>query len=49
MDRLDEILARAAQREAELEEMHRQYEEMDQTEYAEFMEELDARNAADGG
>ncbi|MEY9997314.1 hypothetical protein ABIE67_009433 [Streptomyces sp. V4I8] len=45
MDRLDEILARAAQRDRELEEMHANYERMD---YAEFMDEMDARDAERG-
>ncbi|MEU6664256.1 hypothetical protein [Streptomyces sp. NPDC046821] len=42
MDKLDEILARAAERERDLKEMHATYEEMDQAEYEEFMDELDA-------
>lgn len=44
MDRLDEILARAAQREQELDQMHTEYEAMDQAEYEEFMTEMDARD-----
>lgn len=45
MDELDEILARAAQRDRKLEEMHARYEAMDQAEYAEFNAEMDARDA----
>ncbi|MER7063847.1 hypothetical protein ACFXGD_21485 [Streptomyces albidoflavus] len=46
MDRLDEILARAAEREKELEEMHADYEEIDAREYEEFNAEMDARDEA---
>ena len=42
MNPLDEILARAAQREKELEEMHAAYEQMDQAEYDQFNAEMDA-------
>ncbi|MEU2770512.1 hypothetical protein ACWGSE_24255 [Streptomyces diastaticus] len=52
MNPLDEILARAAQREKELEEMHAAYEQMDQAEYDQFnaeMDALDALRAADQG
>ncbi|MEU3361204.1 hypothetical protein [Streptomyces albidoflavus] len=52
MSRLDEIFARAAQHEKELEEMHATYEQMDQAEYDQFnaeMDALDARRAADQG
>ncbi|MGW2181293.1 hypothetical protein ACWCXX_24975 [Streptomyces sp. NPDC001732] len=45
MSRLDEILARAAEREQELEEMHAAYEEMDAREYEDFNREMDARDA----
>lgn len=48
MDNLDEILARAAQREKELEEMHAAYEAMDQAEYEAFNAEMDARDAERG-
>jgi hypothetical protein len=47
----DEFAARIAaydERQADLEEMHAAYEEMDQAEYAEFMDEMDARDAARG-
>ncbi|MGW3491926.1 hypothetical protein [Streptomyces sp. NPDC001054] len=43
MNPLDEILARAAQRQAELDQMHSDYEAMDAEEYAEFNAEMDVR------
>ncbi|WP_449352716.1 hypothetical protein [Streptomyces shaanxiensis] len=48
MDRFDEMLAAAEQERRELEEMNAKYEEMDQAEYADFMKEMDARDAARG-
>ncbi|MEU5599198.1 hypothetical protein [Streptomyces sp. NPDC020298] len=48
-DDFDAGMAGYKQEQAELEAMHRQYEEMDQAEYAEFMAELDARDAERGG
>ncbi|MCX5166382.1 hypothetical protein OOK39_46055 [Streptomyces sp. NBC_00264] len=45
MDRLAEILARAAQRERELELMHADYEAIDAEEYAQFNAEMDALDA----
>lgn len=46
MEPLDEILARAAQRQQELDQMHADYEAIDAAEYAEFNAEQDARDAA---
>lgn len=40
-----EILARAAQREAELDQMHADYEAADQAEYEAYIDELDTRTA----
>lgn len=48
MDPLDEILARAAQRQQELDQMHADYEAMDQAEYEQFNAEQDARDAERG-
>ncbi|MFF3967890.1 hypothetical protein ACFYZI_40840 [Streptomyces griseorubiginosus] len=48
MDRVDEILARAAQERQELEEMNARYEAMGHEEYVDFMAEMDARDAARG-
>ncbi|MFI8368577.1 hypothetical protein [Streptomyces sp. NPDC085466] len=44
-DHITEVLARAAQRERELEQMHADYEAADQAEYEQFMDEMDARDA----
>jgi hypothetical protein len=46
MDRVDEILARAAEHDREMEEMHATYEALDAAEYAQFNAEMDARDAA---
>ncbi|MFI6893961.1 hypothetical protein ACIBM4_07620 [Streptomyces sp. NPDC050256] len=46
MDPLDEILARAAQRQQELDRMNADYEAIDAAEYAQFNAEMDARDAA---
>lgn len=46
MDPLDEILARAARRQQELDRMHADYEAMDQAECDQFNAEQDARDAA---
>ncbi|MFJ6393929.1 hypothetical protein ACIQJT_40860 [Streptomyces sp. NPDC091972] len=48
MDRLEEVLARAAKNRRELDEMNARYEAMDQAEYEDFMKEMDARDAARG-
>ncbi|MFJ4458575.1 MULTISPECIES: hypothetical protein [unclassified Streptomyces] len=45
MDRLEEVLARAAQRQKDLDEMHADYEAIDAAEYEEFNREMDARDA----
>lgn len=45
MGRFSEALARAAQRQQDLEEMHADYEEIDAREYEEFNREMDARDA----
>ncbi|MBD3549999.1 hypothetical protein [Streptomyces sp. JV180] len=46
MDPLDDILARAAQRQQELDQMHADYEVIDAAEYAQFNAEQDVRDAA---
>ncbi|MET7583516.1 MULTISPECIES: hypothetical protein [Streptomyces griseus group] len=46
MDPLDEILARAAQRQQELDQMHADYEAIDAAEYAQFNAEMDAQDEA---
>ncbi|WP_434744546.1 hypothetical protein [Streptomyces sp. A-14] len=46
MDPLDEILARAAQRQQELDQMHADYEALDAAEYAQFNAEMDAQDKA---
>ncbi|MFE7347578.1 hypothetical protein [Streptomyces griseus] len=46
MDRLAEILARAAQRQQELDQMHADYEAIDADEYAQFNAAMDAEEAA---
>ena len=43
MDPLDEILARAAQRQQELDQMHADYEAIDQAEYDQFNADMDAK------
>ncbi|MFJ2101375.1 hypothetical protein ACIOHR_29785 [Streptomyces anulatus] len=46
MEPLDEILARAAQRQRELDRMHADYEAVDAAEYEMFNAEMDAIDAA---
>ncbi|MFJ8754495.1 hypothetical protein ACIREO_35035 [Streptomyces sp. NPDC102441] len=45
MDPLDEILARAAQRERDIEQMHADYEAIDAAEYEQFNAEMDAQES----
>ncbi|MGW4840519.1 hypothetical protein [Streptomyces globisporus] len=46
MDPLDEILARTAQRQQELDQMNADYEAIDAAEYAQFKAEMDAQDEA---
>ncbi|MFI0515831.1 hypothetical protein ACH3Y9_40620 [Streptomyces sp. WSLK1-5] len=47
-DKYEARMAVYRKEQAELEEMHANYEAMDQAEYKEFMDEMDARDAARG-